>query len=226
MTTPRGFTRRAAAFALLVVAPFPLIAQQETPASLLTVREIDDLARPIAHLSDETLASLLRLLADRPAWAIALGRAHRLQPGDLRAAIENQRRTNVVAVPVLAPMPTPATPPVAPTPPTVVAPTPVIVQQPPIVVQAPTIVVPNPVFAPPPVIVHAPPIVPLRPWGLWPWTRTIVHRPVYITNRTERGRDREERDRADRGRARPEDRDRGRQEVARTAKPRDASPRP
>lgn len=233
MTTPRGITRRAVALALLVVAPLPLIAQQETPASLLTVREIDDLARPIARLPDEALEQVLRLLAERPAWAIALGRAYRQQPGDLRAAIENQRRVNVVAVPVLTPMPTPA--PVVQAPPTVVAPAPVIVQQQPIIVHHPTVVVPNPIFAPRPVIVHAPPIVHVRPWGLWPWTRTIVERPIYLTTRDDRGRDREDRGRADRGgddrgRARDEraraERPAGREIPVRTAKPRVASARP
>jgi len=188
MTTHRGSIRRAVALALLAVAPLPLLAQQESPSSLLTVREIDDLVRPIAQLPDEALEQVLRLLAERPAWAIGLGRAYRQQPGDLRAAIENQRRITM-------------------------APAPVIIQQPPIVVQPPTIIVPNPVFAPPPVIVHAPPIVHVRPWGLWPWTRTIVERPIYITNRSHRDRDRNDRDDRDRNERGREDRgrdDRGR----------------
>ena len=187
MTTCLGSTRRAVAAALLAVAPLPLIAQQGTPPELLTVREIDDLARPIAQLSDEALDQVLRLLAERPAWAIAMGRAYRQQPGDVRAAIENQRRVAVVTVPVLSPMPAPA--PALPAP-VVQAPPTVIVQPAPVVVQQPTIVVPNPVFAPPPVIVHAPPIVHVRPWTFWPWTRTIVERPIYI----DRGRERDRRD--------------------------------
>jgi hypothetical protein len=190
MTTRFGSTRRAVAAALLVVAPLPLVAQQGTPPELLTVREIDDLARPIAQLSDEALDQLLRLLAERPAWAIALGRAYRQQPGDVRAAIENQRRVAVVTVPVLSPMPAPTPAPVVPSPP----PAPIVVQPAPVVVQPPTVVVPNPVFMPPPVIVHAPPIVQLRPWGLWPWTRTIVHRPIYIDRGRERDRDWDRRD--------------------------------
>jgi len=228
MTTHRGSIRRAVALALLTVAPLPLLAQQESPSSLLTVREIDDLARPIAQLPDEVREQILRLLAERPAWAIGLGRAYRQQPGDLRAAIENQRRIAVVSVPVLTPIPTPA--PVVQAPPTVVAPPPVIVPQPPIVVHQPTIVVPNPVFAPPPVIVHAPPIVHLRPWGLWPWTRTIVERPIYITNRNTRERDRNDRNRDDRGRQDRDRDDRGRDASDRQSpvtpdRPRTAVPR-
>lgn len=188
MTTLLGSTRRAVAAALLAVAPLPLVAQQGTPPELLTVREIDDLARPIAQLSDEALDQVLRLLAERPAWAIAMGRAYRQQPGDVRAAIENQRRVAVVTVPVLSPMPAPAA---AVQPP---APPPIVVQPAPVVVQPPTVVVPNPVFMPPPVIVHAPPIVHVRPWGLWPWTRPIVQRPIYIDRGRDRDRDRDRRD--------------------------------
>jgi hypothetical protein len=219
MTTLLGSTRRAVAAALVAalvaVAPLPLVAQQGTPPELLTVREIDDLARPIAQLSDEALDQVLRLLAERPAWAIAMGRAYRQQPGDVRAAIENQRRVAVVTVPVLSPMPAPApapTAPVAPAPPTV------IVQPAPVVVQQPMIVVPNPVFAPPPVIVHAPPIVHGRPWTFWPWTRTIIARPIYI----DRGRDRDR----DRDRNRRDDDRRDRPRETRTSQRADRAERP
>lgn len=215
MTTLLGSTRRAVAAALLAVAPLPLVAQQPTAAELLTVREIDDLTRPIAQLSDEALEQVLRLLAERPAWAIAMGRAYRQQPGDVRAAIENQRRVAVVTVPVLSPMPAPA--PVVQPPPSVVTPPTVIVQPAPVVVQQPTIIVPNPVFAPPPVIVHAPPIVHVRPWTFWPWTRTIVERPIYI----DRGRERDRRD-DDRGRERD---DRRRVATVTPDRPRTAVPR-